>query len=291
MTLAQGESLHVLRSLLKFPLVLLAQWRDARLPKTAHELAIVAIFREEAPFLDEWLTFHTRAGVSHFYLYNNFSTDDFRAVLAPWIARGWVTLYEWPRKVGQLPAYRHCVRRHRQDARWMAFIDIDEFLFSPEGYALGDVLKAYCDLPGVIVYSPYFGSNGYEQRPPRPIVASLTRRAPLTRMTAKTIANPRWIYAIRNVHVFKYRRGEALSTNRQKLDSSNPALEVLRLNHYWSRSLSDLRTKIGRGDASTAIPRDHNWHLAFERELNAEDDFSILPLLGNRGKDAAASGR
>ena len=43
-----------------------------------HELAICAIFREEAPFLEEWLTFHSGVGVTHFYLYNNYSTDNFR---------------------------------------------------------------------------------------------------------------------------------------------------------------------------------------------------------------------
>jgi hypothetical protein len=37
--------------------------------------AVVAIFREEAPFLDEWLRFHDSVGVGHFNLYNNFSTE------------------------------------------------------------------------------------------------------------------------------------------------------------------------------------------------------------------------
>ena len=36
-----------------------------------HELAFCAIFREEAPFLDEWISFHLGVGGSHFFLNNN----------------------------------------------------------------------------------------------------------------------------------------------------------------------------------------------------------------------------
>jgi hypothetical protein len=42
-----------------------------------HNLAVCAIFRDEAPFLDEWIRFHIGVGATHFYLYNNFSSDDF----------------------------------------------------------------------------------------------------------------------------------------------------------------------------------------------------------------------
>lgn len=263
---------------LRAPLVLRSRVRDRLLRADAHALAICAIFREEALFLDDWIHFHHGVGVTHFYLYDNFSTDHFRDVLAPWIARGIVTLRHWPVEVGQLPAYRHCVRHHRQQARWIAFIDVDEFLFSPQQTDVRPLLARYEDLPGLQVYSPYFGAAGQYERPAAPVPLAFTRRAPLTRFTAKTIANPRWVYAIRNVHTFKYWSGEALGTDRRPLRKEAPCLDVLRLNHYWSRSLSDLETKIGRGDASTATRRDHSWHFAFEQTLNAEEDRSILPV-------------
>ena len=87
------------------------QTTPAFVAKNINEFAICAIFREEAPFLDEWISFHIGVGASHFYLYNNFSTDNFRQVLEPWIAHGTVTLIDWPRPVGQLSAYRDCVKR------------------------------------------------------------------------------------------------------------------------------------------------------------------------------------
>ena len=42
-----------------------------------YEISICAIFKNEAPFLKEWLEFHLMLGIDHFYLYNNNSEDDY----------------------------------------------------------------------------------------------------------------------------------------------------------------------------------------------------------------------
>jgi hypothetical protein len=247
-------------------------------PAPQHEFAVCAIFREEAPFLDEWLGFHAGVGATHFHLYNNFSTDHFRDVLAPWIARGMVTLTDWPVPVGQVSAYRHCVRQVRHSVRWLAFIDIDEFLFAPDTRDIRPVLNRYADLPGIEVWQAFFGSGGHAARPALPVTEAYTMRAPLVvKTTVKTIANPRLIYKP-DVHQHKYWLGDALDPERRRVPHDEPSLEGLRINHYWSRSLADLHDKVARGDASTAALRQLDSHLAFERTLNGERDESILPV-------------
>ena len=52
-------------------------------------LSVCAIYKNEARYLAEWLEFHLLAGVEHFFLYNNDSTDDHREVLAPYLRAGW----------------------------------------------------------------------------------------------------------------------------------------------------------------------------------------------------------
>jgi hypothetical protein len=42
-----------------------------------HYLSICAIFKDEAPYLQEWIEFHRLLGVEKFYLYNNNSRDNF----------------------------------------------------------------------------------------------------------------------------------------------------------------------------------------------------------------------
>ncbi len=271
------------KGLLRAPLRWRAALRDravASAPK--YRLAACAIFREEAPFLAEWIRFHREMGFDHFYLYNNFSTDDFRAVLAPFVDAGIVTLVDWPVPVGQVSAYRHCIRQHWRDALWIALFDIDEYLFAPDGRDVPEILDAYRDLPGVCVWQAFFGSSGHAIRPPGPLVEAYTMRAPLTVTTVKTIVNPRMAYKA-GVHETKFWTGEGLDTHRRRIvRDMAPVLDVLRINHYWSRSLADLEQKIRRGDASTAEPRQTDWHFAYERTLNAERDETILEAMRRR---------
>ena len=50
-----------------------------------YDLAVCAIFKNEARFLKEWIEFYKLIGVEHFYLYNNFSNDNYQDVLQPYI--------------------------------------------------------------------------------------------------------------------------------------------------------------------------------------------------------------
>lgn len=158
-----------------------------------YDLVFAAIFKNEARFLDEWLTFHRGVGVEHFFLYNNESTDNFLEVLKPWIDGGLVTIVDWPGRGVQISAYSHCVKKNKNAARWMALIDIDEFLFSPKGEKLTSILPKYRDLPGVFVYWALFGSSGHRERPEGPVVESYTMR--MDQHTAQTEKHPRGVTA------------------------------------------------------------------------------------------------
>ena len=268
------------RSVLRRPFVWRAHRRDAGYSGSApHGLAICAIFREEAPFLAEWIEFHRGVGATQFYLYNNFSTDAFREVLAPYIRDGIVTLTDWPVEVGQVPAYRDCMRRFWRDARWIALIDIDEFLFSPGTIDIVPILDRYRHVPGIHVWQHFFGSSGHMVPPDGPLLDAYRMRARIeTITTAKSIVNPRAVYRP-DVHLSKYWWGESVDTNGAPVDdAASKPMDLLRINHYWSRSIRALETKIARGDASTAIPRAPGWHFAFERTLNEVEDDAILPV-------------
>lgn len=111
-----------------------------------------------------------------------------------------------------------------------------------------------------------------------PVTQAYLKRAPLSRTTVKTIANPRMIYKV-GIHCSKYWIGESLDTSRRLVRGGlPPVLDVLRINHYWSRSIEDLRTKIQRNDASSPAKRNLEWHFDFEKSLNAETDDSIVRI-------------
>ena len=94
-----------------------------------HDLAIVAIMKNEAPYLKEWLDYHLLAGVDHFYIYDNESPDNQREVAEPYVKAGLVDYFHAPGKAMQCAAYNDAVKRFKFQARYMAFIDGDEFIY------------------------------------------------------------------------------------------------------------------------------------------------------------------
>ena len=132
-------------------------------------LSVCAIYRDEAPNLAEWLEFHKLVGVERFYLYNNLSSDDHLAVLAPYIEEGTVVLEDWPGPRPDQPEQAlcnfHCVEQHRDETRWLAYIDLDEYLFSPTGRPVPEFLPEFEYAAALWISRAEFGTSGHRTRP------------------------------------------------------------------------------------------------------------------------------
>src|SRR5688572_26300793 len=139
-------------------------------------LAICAVYRNEGPYLREWIEFHRHVGVERFFLYNNRSTDDHLDVLQPYIDAGIVVWEDFPEFPPQLKCFEECLATHRDDARWIAFIDIDEFLFSPTERPVSEILRDFEEHPAVGVNCLAFGTSGHQTPPPGLVIENYRRR-------------------------------------------------------------------------------------------------------------------
>ncbi|MDV7398640.1 glycosyltransferase family 2 protein, partial [Arthrospira platensis SPKY1] len=94
-------------------------------------LAIAAIFRNERPYIVEWLAFHRVIGFDSFYIADNASNDGSTELLQA-LDRlhllKWVPFPSPPGQAPQLPAYAQLLTRHVTDEDWIAVIDADEFI-------------------------------------------------------------------------------------------------------------------------------------------------------------------
>lgn len=143
-------------------------------------LAICAIFRDESRYLREWIELHKLVGIEHFFLYDNGSVDDPKRVLLPYLAEGSVTLRPWPipfHQYAQRDAYADCIERARGEVRWLAMMDIDEFLFSPRSDRLPPVLRHYEAYPAVAAHWQIYGSSHNEHASDAPVIERFTHRA------------------------------------------------------------------------------------------------------------------
>jgi len=214
-------------------------------------LAVCAIFKDEARYLAEWVSFHRIQGVERFYLYDNRSGDDWRSALEPEIEAGIVEVQRWAFAYGQVGAYEHCLEQHRDDARWIAFIDVDEFLFSPTGRPLPDVLRKFDTHPGVVVNWRTYGANGFRLSPDGLVTENYLLRAPddyPRNRWVKSIVNPRAALGILSPHHF-HLRTQPVDEKRQPTRvyiRPSPTAELLRINHYYAKSTEGFREKINR---------------------------------------------
>jgi hypothetical protein len=180
------------------------------------------MFRDEAAYLEEWIEFHRLAGVEHFFLYDNLSTDSSVQVLEPWVRRGIVTLSECTIPIfpgGQEWVYSNAVERARGRARWLGLIDIDEFLFAPENDSLADLLPDYEEHPGVVVNWQVYGSSGHETKPPGLVIESFVERATtqwVRNRRVKSIVDPARVIRARGAHYFEYRDGALAVTENHE---------------------------------------------------------------------------
>ncbi len=118
-----------------------------------YELAICAVFKNEVAYLQEWIEYHKLIGVAHFYLYNNQSDDEYLAVLKKYILDGEVTVIDVLNETTQADVYKECILQHHQDIKWLAIIDIDEFI----------CLKY--DLSGELIYNKSKNANNAKSGP------------------------------------------------------------------------------------------------------------------------------
>ena len=221
--------------------------------RTAAYLAASTIYRDDADYLPEWIEFHRLMGVERFFLYDNGSTDGSLEVLAPYLEAGIATRHEWDmpflsdtgRPKAFVRAFEHCVGAHRDDARWIAFLDVDEFLFSPAGERLPAMLRDYERHPGVIVSRVEFGGSGHVAKPSGLVIENYVERRPVRpddQAFFKSIVDPARVALCLGAHAFVYRDGLPVDERMRPVDTiRHPARkplswERLRAHHYGTKS-------------------------------------------------------
>ena len=129
-----------------------------------YNVAICAIFKNEAKYLNEWIAFHELVGVDHFYLYNNNSEDDYGIILKNYVDAGAVTVVEWKKDHSQMEAYLDCIEKYRDEAKWIGFIDIDEFVVPKKTNNLYKILQPFENRGAVKIYWRLYGTSGKRVR-------------------------------------------------------------------------------------------------------------------------------
>lgn len=245
-------------------------------------LSVVAIVKNEGHYLREWLEFQRLMGTDHVHLYDNGSTDNTDEVLVPFVAERFVTVIPWASfdAVGnpQRQAYAHALSNFGPHFRWMAFIDIDEFLFPVAASNLVEVLADYEDCPCLCVPWIMFASSDHTRPHSELIIENYTRalfppHPDLRKMLLnwKCIVQPAKIAGIYNPHLFVLMDGRIGGFNENKIFITKKHAQngpwvgsVVRVNHYFARPRVQMSPNPGWAKRQAGAE-------ALEREAKVQD--------------------
>lgn len=208
--------------------------------------SVYAIFQNEGRFLKEWIEYYKMMGAEHFYLFNNESTDNYLEVLQPYIQSGEVELFNWspPAEAwnfGQVEAIAGALRYSTGKTRWLASIDIDEFIV-PNGDwdNITDFLRVHEDYHQIFMRWHHFGTSNVDRIPDDKLVIETLNRsqkhAPTAYMRGKVIVKPHAVQTIRITEPILYSCYKSLDLNPNNRSEHPP----LRINHYWTRDIEYL---------------------------------------------------
>lgn len=206
-----------------------------------YNLSIGAVARNEAKYLAEWIEFHLLQGVEHFYIIEGGSTDATVAILSRYQKAGIVTYLSDPKYTlaTQMYCYDIILEQYGLDSEWIAFIDVDEFL-----YAYNSSLPSFLnplDCSALAVHWKMYGSNGELLYTPGLTIERFPSRAIKINQHVKSIVRPSCtLRAGGNPHIFKT-IGRVIDENELVLPAeyalSLPATaSLITINHYHTKT-------------------------------------------------------
>ncbi len=224
-------------------------------------IAVVAIAKDEDPYLLEWLGYHLAIGVDHIVLYDNGSRVPIASQISTLGAWGAVTVRRWkdvPGKDSQLEAYAHYLRTYRRRFEWTAAIDLDEFICLPRHATIQDFLAGFDHANGIVINWRYFGSSGQTHYEKRRLTERFTRAA---RLHSGINTGVKAIYRTAEIERLIHHWSPLLTPRRvcsadgtpvppethTVLPISESNFACAQINHYFVKSREEWDRKVRRG--------------------------------------------
>lgn len=245
-------------------------------PESPAYLSLCCMVKDEDDAIEEWVAFHLALGADFLLIVDNGPSPALPTILAPYIQAGLVELVTFTASgEQQQQAYERVLKKMAGRTRWLGFIDVDEFVLPVQADTLPEVLREFEDHAALAINWVSYGSSGHEVSPEGLVIENFTERGELNHVFpwprlrqhhlpqdhpnaylpmnthVKVLLDPARTLQFRTAHHYKYAPGSsAVTENHEPIDqpiSQNVSVEKIRINHYWSKSLDQIRQKVDKG--------------------------------------------
>lgn len=226
-----------------------------------NKLSIMAIFKNEELYLEEWLQHHINEGINHFYLYSNDENMEKYKFLDKYTDK--ITLIPWTNvtqsihSTVQRDAYTHCIQNYINEYDFLLMLDIDEFLVPLlKNRKVVDIVNKLDKnkVKAVKIQRYNFGSNGHVKKPFGPIMQNYKKHEKIC-SSFKAMANSIYIdtsqiyYGVHD-HPYKDEEGKIYNSYLKYIVNENTNTYIgpngctissineipLVINHYYTKS-------------------------------------------------------
>lgn len=243
-------------------------------------LAAVAALKNEAEYLEEWVTYHAAIGVQRFYLYENHSTDDTLGVIGRLSKSYDIRLVSFQQQPAQMLANTHFFRKYGDETEWAILMDGDEYIRrSPDAPPLLDLLTGLGDVSAVALNWLVYGSAGHKKTPLGLGIKAFQKRAEMPMRVIKSIVRPSQVIRMPNPHSaivngrYVTPSGRPCMPFRDVVDLPNLHKEPYSIAHYAVRSREQFERKLKRGEADGVTVRAETYFRELDR--NEIDDATM----------------
>ncbi|MDR1360160.1 MAG: glycosyltransferase family 2 protein [Deltaproteobacteria bacterium] len=210
--------------------------------------AVCLIAKDEEYYLKEWCEYHLRIGFDALIIYDNGSKMAIKEVLKYLIDIDRVIVHEVPGEFKQTESYNSCIEQYRDDFKWIAFIDSDEFIFLKKTANIKIFLAEYENYGGVVANWVNFGTGGLLKRKDNSQIFNFVLTDNSESSTIKSIIQPAKAKT-QGIH------GAVFSDNYYAVSSDHVPLhencysspfvnDKIQINHYLYRTWEDYERKL-----------------------------------------------
>lgn len=245
-----------------------------------YDISILAVFKNEESFLQEWVDHYLNRNIDHIFLLNDNSADSSAEIINRYIDKNKITLLNventtdeiginWRQQYLYNKYYSYVLKQ----TKWIGIFDLDEFCYSPHTTDLKNIIKEYdnSNIQELIVDWYWFGSNGYLKQPKNIIDSFILRSKYLSKIISKdtsissmgyhydwcckSFAKTKNISSLRHhYNKFKiYNKEDYVSHGKNKNFSMNLSdLDLMYINHYVGSKDYYFLNKVTRGSCNNS---------------------------------------
>lgn len=244
-----------------------------------YNVAICLICKNENDYINEWIEYHLNIGIEHFYIYDNMSDTPIKDTIKTEFLDK-CTVVDWNLNVKehgniQILCYDNCIYHHKKEAKWIAFIDVDEFIDIKDGSNINEFIKRYDNYDGLYIDWITYNANGEIKKTDKPVRERFLTICPyydFEDVRGKCIVKAHKICGMSpHFPIMPKNMNVIVDSNCNRVYSAvgggNAPTDKITINHYITKSYEEWCDKIKRGSSVPEFKRKLNEFFYFNPEM------------------------